>query len=78
MTTCAFVEWPEGLEPRGLLWEALRQQVAAARPDILVTNEMPLVPGWQANNCSTRTPLLAASRSTNTGSKHCVGWACRR
>ncbi|MET2831547.1 carbon-nitrogen hydrolase family protein [Mesorhizobium shangrilense] len=48
MTTCAFVEWPEGLEPRGLLWEALRQQVAAARPDILVTNEMPFGP-WLAS-----------------------------
>lgn len=41
MTTCAFVEWPEGLEPAGGRWDALRQQVEALRPDILVTNEMP-------------------------------------
>ncbi|WP_221938876.1 carbon-nitrogen hydrolase family protein [Mycobacterium sp. KBS0706] len=40
-TTCAFVEWPEGLEPAGARWDVLRRQIEALRPDILVTNEMP-------------------------------------
>lgn len=41
MVKCAFVEWPEGLEPAGQQWDILSRQVRDARPDILVTNEMP-------------------------------------
>ncbi|CAN7266678.1 carbon-nitrogen hydrolase family protein [Rhizobium sp. LjRoot30] len=41
MIKCAFVEWPEGLEPAGQQWDILSRQVRDARPDILVTNEMP-------------------------------------
>ncbi|OJT99425.1 MAG: carbon-nitrogen hydrolase family protein [Rhizobium sp. 63-7] len=41
MARCAFVEWPEGLEPAGETWDILSRQVREARPDILVTNEMP-------------------------------------
>ncbi|TPN80485.1 carbon-nitrogen hydrolase family protein [Mesorhizobium sp. CU2] len=41
MTTCAFVEWPEGLAPRGREWDEIRRQVESARPNILVTNELP-------------------------------------
>lgn len=47
MTICTFVEWPEGLEPAGPSWDAVRREVDAARPDILVTNEMPFGP-WLA------------------------------
>lgn len=47
MTTCALLEWPESLDPADARWEALRQEVAALRPDILVTNEMPFGP-WPA------------------------------
>lgn len=49
MTICAFVEWPEGLEPHGPAWDAVRRQVEVARPDILVTNEMPFGP-WLASD----------------------------
>jgi len=60
MTICALVEWPEGLEPIGDRWDALRRQVEAARPDILVTNEMPFGP-WLAN--ADRFDAAAARRS---------------
>jgi hypothetical protein len=51
MTTAriAFVEWPDGLQPRGPAWETVRRSVDAARPDILVTNEMPFGP-WLAEH----------------------------
>ncbi len=47
MKICGFLEWPDGQEPSGQLWDALRRQVEAAAPDILVTNEMPFGP-WLA------------------------------
>lgn len=62
MTTCAFVEWPEGLEPAGARWDALRRQVEAAGPDLLVTNEMPFGP-WLA--ASDRFDPVAAQRSVS-------------
>lgn len=37
----AFVEWPEGLSVRNPQWSQLKDSVAATRPDILVTNELP-------------------------------------
>ena len=43
----AFVEWPEGLSPTGATWSDLRNSVTAARPDILLTNELPFGP-WIA------------------------------
>ena len=49
MVRCAFLEWPEGLEPCGAQWESISREIAAARPDILVTNEMPFG-AWLAND----------------------------
>ena len=43
----AFVEWPEALSVRNPEWKRLRDSVAAARPDLLVTNELPFGP-WIA------------------------------
>lgn len=43
----AFVEWPEDLSADDAQWGELRDSVAAARPDMLVTNEMPFGP-WIA------------------------------
>jgi N-carbamoylputrescine amidase len=43
----AFVEWPEGLLVRDSQWSHLKDSVAAARPDLLVTNELPFGP-WIA------------------------------
>ena len=48
MAVCAFVEWPDGLEPSGPHWAAVRKAIDTARPDILVTNEMPFG-GWLAS-----------------------------
>jgi len=60
MTNCAFVEWPEGLEPAGERWDALRREVDAARADILITNEMPFG-AWLAS--ADRFDAAAADRS---------------
>lgn len=42
-----FVEWPESLTVEGAQWHKLKDSVVAARPDILVTNELPFGP-WIA------------------------------
>ena len=47
----AFVEWPEDLSAGDAHWVELRESVAAARPDILVTNELPFGP-WIAEGAS--------------------------
>ena len=47
MTRVAFVEWPEGLLPDSAQWDDLKDSVIAARPDILVANELPFGP-WIA------------------------------
>lgn len=43
----AFVEWPEDLSTVDPRWAELSDSVTAARPDILVTNELPFGP-WLA------------------------------
>lgn len=43
----AFVEWPEGLLAGDRQWDKLKDLVTAARPDVLVTNELPFGP-WIA------------------------------
>lgn len=47
----AFVEWPEGLLATGAQWDELKSTVIAARPDILLTNELPFGP-WLADSAS--------------------------
>ena len=42
-----FVEWPESLSVEDAEWSELKDSVTAARPDILVTNELPFGP-WIA------------------------------
>jgi N-carbamoylputrescine amidase len=44
----AFVEWPEALSTHDASWQEVKESVAAARPDILVTNELPFGP-WLAD-----------------------------
>jgi N-carbamoylputrescine amidase len=51
MTRIAFVEWPEALATGGALWSPLQSAIAAARPDILVTNELPFGP-WLADSAA--------------------------
>jgi N-carbamoylputrescine amidase len=43
----AFVEWPEDLSVGDGQWDQVKDSVAVARPDILVTNELPFGP-WLA------------------------------
>jgi N-carbamoylputrescine amidase len=43
-----FCEWPEGLEPTGSEWRRIADQLADARPDLLITNELPFGP-WIAD-----------------------------
>jgi N-carbamoylputrescine amidase len=45
----AYVEWPEALSTSDARWSELKDSVTAARPDILVTNEMPFGP-WIAES----------------------------
>src|SRR6185369_15792688 len=45
----AFVEWPEGLSTYDTRWAELKDSVTAARPDILITNELPFGP-WLADS----------------------------
>jgi N-carbamoylputrescine amidase len=45
----AFVEWPEALATDGAGWSQLQSAVGAARPDLLVTNELPFGP-WLADS----------------------------
>ncbi len=47
MLRIAFVEWPESLRTDDAQWSDVRSFVGAARPDILVTNELPFGP-WIA------------------------------
>lgn len=44
-----FVEWPEGLTANGAHWDSTAAVLAASRPDILVTNELPFGP-WLADS----------------------------
>ena len=44
----AFVEWPEAFSTDHAQWDRLKESLAATRPDILVTNELPFGP-WLAD-----------------------------
>lgn len=45
----AFLEWPEALAAESAQWNELKKSVRAARPDILLTNELPFGP-WIAES----------------------------
>ena len=45
----AFVEWPEALSTGDTQWSELKKSLTAARPDILITNELPFGP-WLADS----------------------------
>ena len=49
MLRVAFVEWPEGLSASSLEWDTLKNNILAAHPDLLITNELPFGP-WIAEN----------------------------
>jgi predicted amidohydrolase len=41
VTRVSVVEWPDGLLPGSDKWDRIRAEVERAKPDILITNEMP-------------------------------------
>jgi N-carbamoylputrescine amidase len=45
----AFVEWPDSLATTDAQWDELKDAINAARPDILLTNELPFGP-WIADS----------------------------
>ena len=45
----AFVEWPEGLSTDDQQWSRLKSSITLARPEILITNELPFGP-WLAES----------------------------
>jgi N-carbamoylputrescine amidase len=47
----AFVEWPEALSADNTQWSEIKSSITAARPDILLTNEMPFGP-WIAEGAA--------------------------
>jgi N-carbamoylputrescine amidase len=60
MLRIAFVEWPEALSTTDSRWSQLRTSVIAARPDILITNELPFGT-WIAEGASFREPDAQSS-----------------
>src|SRR5215472_16805102 len=49
MLRIAFVEWPEGLSAPSPQWDGLKNNILAAHPDLLITNELSFGP-WIAEN----------------------------
>lgn len=63
----AFVEWPEALEADSAEWVGVADRVVAARPDILITNELPFG-DWIAEQ-----PAFDAERSRQSIDAHTEG-----
>jgi len=69
MMRVGFVEWPDGLVPTGKAWDAIRADIEQARPELLITNELPFGP-WLAADA--RFERDAAGRSIDL---HAAGLA---
>ncbi|WP_283193169.1 carbon-nitrogen hydrolase family protein [Rhizobium sp. AN80A] len=41
MTRVSVVEWPDGLSPGSQEWDRIRAEIDHAKPELLITNEMP-------------------------------------
>ena len=63
----AFVEWPEGLSTCDAQWSVLKDAVAAAGPDILVTNELPFGPWIAENACFSEDEACHSLRAHDKG-----------
>ncbi|MBZ9891502.1 carbon-nitrogen hydrolase family protein [Mesorhizobium sp. BR1-1-3] len=55
-----FVEWPDGLQPRGSLWTDIARRVRSERPDLLITNELPFG-NWIASGSRFSAVIATAS-----------------
>jgi N-carbamoylputrescine amidase len=65
----AFVAWPDDLLPAGAKWDRICADIANAKPDILVTNELPFGP-WLAAQ-----PVFDAARAEAAVALHQAGFA---
>jgi N-carbamoylputrescine amidase len=63
----ACVEWPDGLTPAQSAWTEIKQSVATARPDLLLTNELPFGPWIAASNVFSREAAEASIRAHEDG-----------
>jgi N-carbamoylputrescine amidase len=63
----ACVEWPDGLTPAQPAWIEIKKSVAAARPDLLLTNELPFGPWIAATNTFSREAAEASIRAHEDG-----------
>jgi N-carbamoylputrescine amidase len=63
----AFVEWPESLSADSARWTELKSSVAAARPDILVTNELPFGPWIAEGNAFSEAEAESSIRAHEKG-----------
>jgi N-carbamoylputrescine amidase len=63
----ACVEWPDGLTPAQPAWDETKKSVAAARPDLLLTNELPFGPWIAASKTFSREAAEASIRAHEEG-----------
>jgi N-carbamoylputrescine amidase len=63
----ACAEWPDGLSPAQPAWDEIKKSVAAARPDLLLTNELPFGPWIAASNTFSRETAEASIRAHQDG-----------
>jgi N-carbamoylputrescine amidase len=63
----ACVEWPDGLTPAQPAWSEIKKSVDAARPDLLLTNELPFGPWIAASNAFSRESAEASIRAHQAG-----------
>ncbi|MEP7075101.1 MAG: carbon-nitrogen hydrolase family protein [Acidobacteriota bacterium] len=68
----AFVEWPEALSTDNEQWADVKNSVAAAAPDILVTNELPFGPWLAEGPTFSEDEACESLRAHEKGSKGLV------
>jgi N-carbamoylputrescine amidase len=63
----ACVEWPDGLTPTRPAWEEIKKSIAAARPEVLLTNELPFGPWIASSNTFSREAAESSIRAHQEG-----------
>src|ERR1700677_740201 len=66
-----FVGWPEGLEAFGAEWSTIAGEVARARLDVLVTNELPFG-RWIAGDATFDRNVAQASVDAHSSALECI------
>lgn len=68
-----FVEWPEGLSAADVGWADRRRSIAAERPDLLVTNELPFGPWIAEERTFSEAEAEASVRAHEAGLDALIG-----